>query len=50
MFSSTILNPGQASGRANSPFQVVTTTDSISGARTSTYTKPIKGHERGIVQ
>jgi len=50
MFSSTILNLGQASDRADSPFQVIATIDSISGTRTSTYAEPVEGHERGIVQ
>jgi len=50
MSSSTILNMGQALNRANPPFQVVTTIDSIFSTRTSTYAEPIEGYERGIVQ
>ena len=50
MFSSTTSNLGQASDRADSPFQVSTSTDSVSSAGAGTYTEAVEGHERGIVQ
>jgi len=50
MFSSTSLNLGKVSDRANLPFQVVAAINSIFGTRSSTYTEALEGHERGVVQ